>query len=57
MSAGWPAQLTEAALTVSMPAVPVTWPTVTQNSPFLFRLWPEDHRQYSLRLPTKGWPD
>ena len=31
----------------SMPAVLVTGPTVTQNSPFLPWWQPEDHRQYS----------
>jgi len=37
MSAGWPAQLTASAFTdyVSIPAVLVTGPTVSQNSPFL----------------------
>jgi len=39
-----------------MPAVLVTGPTATQNLPFRPQVWPEDHRQYSFRLPTKGWP-
>jgi len=35
MLAGWPAQLATSAFNqVSMPAVLVTGPTVTQNSPF-----------------------
>jgi len=41
---------------VSVPAVLVTGPTAMQNSPFL----PSsgcNHRQYSLRLPTEGWPN
>ena len=41
---------------VSIPAVLVAGATATQNSPFFFPSGGRNHRQYSLRLPTEGWP-
>jgi len=35
-----------------MPAILDAGHAATQDSPFL----PRNHRQYSLHLPTKGWP-
>jgi len=41
---------------VNIPAVLVARATATQNSPCFSRTVSVTHRQYSLHLPTDGWP-